>query len=506
MSAGATRAYELLIQRSRERGLLESCATLLEWDEETYMPLEGVEHRSRQRALLAGLLHDRLADPVIGELISEIDLERMGPFERVDVEEIARLHRRHLKIPRTLVEEIARTATIAQHEWAAARRAQDTERLRPHLERIVDLKRSEATALHDGRPDREPYDALLEEFEPAARARDLASLFLALKSDMRPLLDEIRGSTRSKNAGIDVLQRQFPVELQRRFVEDAIATVGFDVRRGRLDTSAHPFCAQIGPGDVRLTVRFLAGDLSEGLYSALHEAGHGLYDQGLDPERWGTPTGDAPSVGLHESQSRLWENFVGRSRGFWAHFFPKAQSIFRPVLDDVDLDGFHAATNRVAPSASRARADMVTYDLHILVRFELERALISGALEVRDLPAAWDEAYEHHLGLRPDHAGEGSLQDGHWASGLFGYFPTYTLGNLIAAQLYLAAQRKVGDLESAFAAGDLAPLLDWLRTHVHRASHLRPASALVQSATGTPLSHHAFTAEVKRRLSSIYGL
>jgi carboxypeptidase Taq len=490
----SARAYQELLARFREIALLSSCATLLAWDEETYMPPGGVEHRARQLALLAGLRHQRLSDPSLGDLIEAA----AGPH----VPEARRLHHRYSRVPRKLVEEIAEVTTIAQHAWATARAAATVDDLLPWLEKILALKTQEANAIGfaDGG---EAYDVALDEFEPGANTREIGSLLENLASDLRPLFDRIMGSPHVMPK--EILRAAYPIASQRAFALEAAAAIGFDFTRGRLDTSAHPFSASVGPGDCRLTTRFLPGDFSEGFFCTLHEAGHGLYDQGVGEEEWSAPGGDNPSLGLHESQARLWENFVGRTHGFWRCFFPRAQAAFAPMLDGVSLDAFHAAVNHVEPSCLRVRADMVTYDLHILVRFELERALFRGELAVAELEGAWNERMRRHLGLTVKKPAEGMLQDGHWAAGMFGYFPTYTIGNLIGAQLYRAAERDLGELEPAFARGEFAPLLEWLRTHVHRVGPVTAAEVVVH-ATGSPPSHRHLVENLTARLTPIYEL
>jgi len=284
------------------------------------------------------------------------------------------------------------------------------------------------------------------------------------------------------------------------------ATLGFDFTRGRLDTSAHPFCTGIGPGDCRFTTRFDARNLCSGLLGVLHEVGHALYEQGLDPEDYGTPLGEPASLGVHESQSRLWENRVGRDRAFWEHVFPRAREVFHEALHDVTLDDFHFAVNAVAPSVNRVDADEVTYNMHVLVRFELERALLAGDLEASDVPDAWNEAYQHYVGVTPANDAEGCLQDSHWAGGLIGYFPTYTLGDVLGAQLFAKASAELGDLDSAFRAGEFGALREWLREHVHRHGRRYSSAALVARVTGSPPDHRPLVEALRARYAALYGI
>ncbi len=317
-------------------------------------------------------------------------------------------------------------------------------------------------------------------------------------------MDAVAGAARQPDDA--VLRREYPVERQRRFGEMAAAAVGFDFRAGRLDTTVHPFFSPVGPGDCRLTCRFDPRNFCEGFFGILHETGHGLYEQGLDPAHQGTPVAEAPSLGWHESQARLWENTVGRGRAFWEHFFPRAGSLFPAALRGVTPDDFYFAVNKVEPAPLRIGADEVTYNLHILLRFELEQALVAGDLLPADLPAAWAEASRRYLAVTPATDAAGCLQDGHWASGLIGYFPTYTLGNLIAAQLYARAEADVGGLDRPFARGDFAGLLGWLRERVYRQGSRYPAARLVEVTTGAPLSHRPLVHALRQKYGELYGI
>jgi carboxypeptidase Taq len=498
-------AYAELVRRTREEALLASCAELLAWDEDTHMPPAGVEHRAAQLALLAGLVHERATDPRLGDLLAEVEGSALvadpESAEAVNVREVRRAYDRQTRLPRELVEELARTTSLAEQVWAEARRAADFRRFRPWLEKIIRLKRREAASLALT-PD--PYDALLDGYEPGARADDLAMLFDALRRELVPLANAFAHAPRRPDTA--VLRRAYPVGRQRAFGEAVAAAVGFDFRRGRLDTTTHPFFSPLGPGDCRITTRFAEHDFSGGLFAILHEVGHGLYEQGLPAEHHGTPLGEVSSLGLHESQARLWENAVGHSRAFWQHFFPAARAAFPEVLADVPLDDFHFAVNAVEPSLVRVGADEVTYNIHVLIRFGLERALLAGDLSAADLPGAWAEAYRHHLGVAPRDDAEGCLQDGHWAAGMFGYFPTYTLGNVFAAQLFARAREDLGDLDGAFARGDFGGLLEWLREKVYRQGGRYPARRLIEQVTGSPPDHRALVDGLRRKYGELYGI
>ncbi|HEV8062217.1 MAG TPA: carboxypeptidase M32, partial [Gemmataceae bacterium] len=393
----AQQAYQELIQRAREEALLGSCIEMLGWDELTYMPRKGSGHRGEQMALLSGLHHAKTTDPRKADLLGALEGSDLtsDPISvpAVNIREIRRAYHRAMRLPRSLVEELARVTTRAQGEWEFARRDADFGAFCPWLERIIILKRHEAEAVGY---ETVPYDALLDEYEPGARSEALAGLFGHLRNELSPLASALAESPHQPNVAI--LRREFPIDRQRIFFREVAAAVGFDFGGGRLDATVHPFCSAMGPGDCRLATRYHPRDFSDGFFATLHEAGHGLYEQGLDPAHYGTPMGEAPSLSMHESQSRFWENNIGRGRPFWKHFFPLAQAAFPEALRDVDLDELYFAVNHVARSPIRATADEVTYNLHILVRFDLERALVAGDLKARDLPGAWNDAYRHYLG------------------------------------------------------------------------------------------------------------
>lgn len=539
------RAYDELIRRAKEQALLGSCSALLSWDEQTYLPEGGAGHRSGQMALLAGLHHERATDPKIGELLGIVEgtdwTKEADSVPAVNIRELRRTYDRQVRLPRALVEELARTTSLAQAEWVAARSASDFGRFRPWLEKIILLKREEAAYLagagktggsnatadqsqtdsgggEGSRSSSESaYDPLLDEYEPGANSADLTVLFRALERELVPLVASIAEAARRKaaeatgsataNSGGDaILTRLYPRDRQQIFGETVAAAIGFDFKRGRLDVTAHPFCSGIGPGDCRITTRYDEHQFSDAFFGILHEVGHGLYEQGLDPEHYGTPMGEAVSLGVHESQSRLWENAVGRSRAFWAYWFPMARRVFREALGDVTFEAFHAAINHVAPSLIRVQADEATYNLHIIVRFELERALLAGDLAVADLPAAWNDKYRDTLGVTPRNDAEGCLQDIHWSAGLIGYFPTYTLGNIYAAQLYARAQADLGGLDEPFARGDFGGLLGWLRQNVHsQGQRFRPAT-LIERITGSKPDHRPLIDALRRKYGELYGI
>jgi len=498
-------AYTNLLHASREIALLGSCATLLGWDEQTYMPRGGAEHRSAQLALLAGMVHEKATDPRIGAWLSEAEsqLGSKAPdsVEVVNVREWRRSYDRSTKLPRRLVEEMAKATSLGQQAWVEARQAQKYSQFQPAFETILHLKREEAACLGTGPGD---YDALLDDYEPGAKAADLAPLFETLRQGLVPLIVAIADAPRKPDAS--VLERDYPVDRQQMFGELMAANLGFDFERGRLDVTAHPFCTDIGPGDCRITTRYNPKDFSDAFFGILHETGHALYEQGLDPAHHGTPMGQSVSLGVHESQSRLWENSVGRGRPFWKFAFPQAKRVFRDSLHDVELDRFLFAINEVRPSLIRVQADEVTYSLHIIIRFELERALLGGDLAPGDLPGAWTEKYQNYLNVTPANDAEGCLQDIHWSAGLFGYFPTYTLGNVFGAQLFDRASRDLGDLPGHLERGEFSGLLSWLRTNIHQHGKRWWSDELISRAVGARPDPQPFLNSLHSKFGELYGL
>ncbi len=498
-------AYEELVERSQRRSLLMSCLELLSWDELTYMPRGGVENRGRQTAYLVGLLHDSWNDPRFAELLARVEQSELvadpDSPAAVNLRQWRRLHDKTVRVPRALLEETARVATTSQQRWAEARQDSNFAAFLPWLEQIVRLKREEAQCFPDAAS---PYDALLDDFEPGCTQASLTTLFAGIRQPLQELLQRIAGSRQPITA--TVLRREYPLERQRIFGESVAADIGFDFECGRLDGTTHPFFSWVGPGDCRITTRYNPNDFAESFFAVLHELGHGLYEQGLDPTHHGTPLGESSSLGIHESQSRIWENAVGRSRPFWRHFFPRVRELFHQAVHDVGPVEFYQACNQVEPGWNRVRADEVSYDLHILVRFELETALIEGDLSPGDLPAAWNEKYAQYLGVIPRDDREGCLQDGHWSAGQFGYFPTYTLGNIYAAQLMARALQDLPDLPDRFARGDFGVFRDWLRERIYRHGQRYSASELIQQATGSLPSSRFLLESLTKKYGELYAL
>jgi carboxypeptidase Taq len=497
--------FNELCQLARENSYLTSTMALLEWDQQTKLPKRAGDFRAEQVTFLAGEIHRRETNPRIGELVRELAASELALLPNSDtgatILELKRNYEKKIKLPERLVQELARAAATGQQVWVEARKANDFSRFAPHLKEMFALKQEQADALgyEDCR-----YDALLDDYEPRAKTREVAAVLNALKDELVPLVALIGES--QTQIRTEVLHRRFPTDAQRTLGVNAAAKIGFDFERGRLDVTHHPFCTELGPHDVRITTRYDESFFNTAFFGTLHEAGHGIYEQGLRSEFYGLPPGQYCSLGIHESQSRLWENLVGRSRGFWAFFYPEAQRLFPESLADVSPDEFFAAVNRVAPSLIRIEADAATYDLHIIIRFQLEQAVIDGQLDTDDLPAAWDEKYEEFLGIRPESDANGVLQDIHWSAGLVGYFATYSLGNLYASQLFDKATEDLGDLDAMFHHGEFGPLKKWLNREIHARGRCYSSLELAKKVTGKDLSFHPLMAQLREKLTPIYSL
>ena len=474
-------ALAALADELRELAVLKSISSVLGWDEQVNLRPQGAEHRAEQLALMAGLSHGRATDGKLADLIAAaeaVELPANSPGAAV-VRDARRDFDRATKLPRRLVEDLSRTTLMAQQAWVKARRGADFTIFEPHLRRVVLLKQEEADAV--GSPSGDRYDALLDDYEPGMTAAQVDGIFGPLAESLSELVASLDERPSPSTA---VMERDYSIRAQRALCRGAAEAIGFAFNAGRLDEAAHPFCSGFGPGDCRLTTRYSRNLLSQGLYGTLHEAGHGLYEQGLPPEHYGTALGEACSLGVHESQSRLWENFVGRTPEFWEFLTPLVRRLFPVASRGVGADDYHRAANVLRRSFIRVESDELTYNLHIVLRYELERELIDSRLDPADVPERWNARFEELIGLKVPTAAKGCLQDVHWSAGLIGYFPTYALGNLYAAQLMETVRETLPQLDTDIAAGRFEPLLMWLREHIHTHGRRLPAPELITQATG----------------------
>lgn len=497
--------YNELISRMKEVSFLSSTAELLGWDEQTYMPRGGAKFRADELGYLSGLAHQKFTDSKVGDLLAELEKSDFTKDEdspeAANIREVRHIYDKQVKVPNDLVKEITKTTSLAQGEWMIARKNSDFKHFLPWLEKVIDLKRQVAEAYgYEG----EPYNALLDDYEPGATTEELVEVFENLRNELVELLGKIKDA--SKRPDVSIVERNYDVEKQRIFGEAVAVAMGFDFNIGRLDISTHPFTSGFGPGDTRITTRYNPTRINDALFGIMHEAGHGLYEMGLDKENnYGTPMGESVSLGIHESQSRMWENQVGRSKAFWNYFFPIAQRIFRESLNGVKLNDFYGAINNVEPSYIRVEADEATYNLHILLRFELERALLSGDLKAADVRHEWNTRFKKYFGIEVDKDSNGCLQDIHWSAGLVGYFPTYTLGNLYSAQFFAQAKKDIPDLMEQFERGELLNLRSWLKENIHKHGQRYRAKKLVEKVTGKPLSYKPLMSYMNDKFGDIYG-
>ncbi|MFH0824418.1 MAG: carboxypeptidase M32, partial [Pseudomonadota bacterium] len=458
-------AYDELVSRGEEIAYLNSVTSLLHWDRRTGLPERGHMHRAGQIAALTKIRHAKTTDPRWKELLSIVEGSELTKdpetVTAVNIREWKRTYERTENVPQDLATAIAKASSEAESAWEQARPRDDWDLFKPGLITLVNLKREWADAVGY---ETEPYDAFLEDYEQGMTAHLVETLFSTLRKSAVALLDRIKGSSVRPMRGLGGMS--FPIVDQERLARRIAVDMGFDMSSGRLDVSAHPFTTGIGPGDVRITTRYSEDDPTSALFGTVHETGHALYHQGLPLEYWGRPFCRPASLGVNESQSRMWENMVARSASFWRAYYPMAGETF-PGLKDVSLNDFLLSINEVKPSLIRVEADEVTYDLHIMLRFELELDLMRGVIQVDDLPDAWNEKTKSYLGLDVPDRRSGVMQDVHWSLGAFGYFPTYTLGNVYAAQFFDKARKDIGDLDAMFEKGEFRPLLGWLRDRIH---------------------------------------
>lgn len=483
---------------------LNRTIALLRWDQETNMPVGGAEGRGHQMATLTRIAHRKFTSPEVGQLLEDLTpyAEQLEPDS--DDARLILVTKRHyskrVKVPARLMAALAMAGSEAQPVWVKSRQEDDFAAFQPYLETLRDLRRQFAEC---HQPYEHIYDPLLDVFEPGLKTAEVQEIF----NDLRPQQVElIRAIGHRPQVDDSCLHQTFEQDKQWDFGVEVITKFGFDWQRGRQDTSPHPFTQGFGIGDVRITTRFLPDYFPSAFFSTAHECGHGLYAQGVDPNLARTPLDNGASLAVHESQSRLYENIVGRSKNFWIHFFPRLKKYFPSQFSDVSLDEFYIAINKVEPSLIRVEADEATYNLHIMLRLELEIALIEGSLEVKDLPEAWNQGMQEYLGVTPPNDSLGVLQDIHWSQGSIGYFSTYALGNLIAAQLWERVLEDIPNLQNQIQNGEFEALTLWMREKIHRHGAKYEPQDLVQRVTGRKIDPVPYLHYLTDKYSDIYEL
>jgi carboxypeptidase Taq len=488
-------ALDQLKSRLTEVRGLSSVAGLLAWDQRTTMPPAGVSHRAEHSALLQRVAHDKLTDPEVGRLIEELASVEDGLDPDSDDAALIRLARRQytkaVQVPGELRSQMARAASAASPVWVEAKTTSNFELFLGPLEENVALRHRYVECFE---PRDEPYDILLDDFEPEMQTAEVTRIFDEIKAELVPLIAELR----ERETDTSFLDGVFPIDRQVALDNEVIDMFGHRDGAWRIDPTEHPFASGAGIDDIRITTHYYEGSLKS-LFSTMHEYGHGLYEHQI-PRRFAhLPIGSGASLGLHESQSRMWENLVGRSRPFWNFFYPRLQEIFPESLRGVDLDRFYAGINRVQPSLIRVRADEVTYGMHVILRFELEQDIINGRVELRDLPQRWAEKMDEYLGIEVPDDANGVLQDMHWASGLIGYFSTYLLGTVMSVQIWEKAAEEIGDLEGEIERGEFAPLREWLGENVHAYGRKFDPQETLRRATGSTIDAKPYLAYLKKK-------
>jgi carboxypeptidase Taq len=476
---------------------LRSSIALLEWDQQTFMPKGGADARAEHLGILSRMAHEVLVSDETAKALEGAKAEAEGD-DMALLRVVQRTVDQATKLPATLVEEKTRLAAIAHEKWVEARSNSDFATFAPYLERMFEIAREEAECF--GYKDH-IYDALFDLYEEGGTAADATAMFESIKGPQVALVKEIAEQPEIDDS---FLVGNWDESKQKAFTESISKAIGFDFNRGRQDTAPHPFCTGWSVGDIRLTTRYKPY-LGSAIFGTLHESGHGMYEQGSPVEWDRTPLFGGVSLGIHESQSRLWENIVGRSKAFWSHFLPSLQSTF-PELTSVNLDTFYRAINKVERSYIRVEADELTYNLHVLTRFEIECAILTGELAVKDLPDAWNAKYEEYLGVTPRNDAEGCLQDVHWSQGSIGYFPTYSMGNLLSYQIWETLKKDVGDVDGLIADGKFEPILEWLKAKIYSKGKKFPPKDLVLQVTGKPIQADDYLSSLSAKYREIYNL
>ncbi|MBC7397006.1 MAG: carboxypeptidase M32 [Bdellovibrionales bacterium] len=492
-------AYKKHLSKVADLGFAGS---VLSWDQQTYMPKNGAQFRGQQLATLSSLSHEYFTDPKFGELLKELSEDTtLSEVEKANVRLTTKDYERKKKYPAAFVEEMSLLGSESFNAWHEARGKSDFKIYEPFLQRMIEMKRKEAEFIGYKN---HPYEALLEDYEPGMTVAKIDETFEQVKKELFPFIKELTARAKPR---ADFLERNYPKAKQWAFASQMIQQMGYTFDNGRADDAPHPFCTTFGPGDVRITIRHDEHHFNMMFFAAVHEAGHGLYELGLPmKEQYGLPLGSALSLAFHESQSRFWENNVARSLPYWKGNFPSLQKEFPENLAKVSVDEFYKSVNLVEPSFIRVEADELTYHAHIYIRYLIEKSLLEGSIEVKDVPRVWNERYEEYLGIRPKNDAEGCLQDVHWAYGAIGYFPTYSFGSFYAAQLYAQLKKEHSNFDALIESGDLKPILTWLREKVHMTGRLHTSNELLKKVTGEELQVKYFMDYAREKYGKIYGL
>ncbi len=493
--------YAAYTAQLRKAADVAHAISILHWDNEIFMPEKGANFRARQISTLSTMCHELLTSPMLGELLDKLQSDTtLNEWEQRNVSESLKSYYKKQRLNSDFVAALSQATSEAYQTWLKAREANDYQIFAPKLAKIVDLQRQKADLLGYKN---HPYNALADEFEPDITVTQLDQIFAGARSQ---LVDFVREIAQCPPPNDDFLYKHYNKDTQWKYGLDLLKQMGYDFLAGRQDISPHPFTTTFSPTDVRVTTRINENDFKEMTWSCIHEGGHALYEQGLNADYYGLPTGEAASLGIHESQSRLWENNVGRSAAFWRGNYANLQAIFPENLGQVTAQNFYKAINKVNPSLIRTNADELTYHFHILIRYELEKELIAGNLLVADLSTAWNDKYKAYLGLDVPNDKMGVLQDIHWAYGNFGYFPTYSLGSFYAAQFYEQAGKDIPQLEAYIEAGNMQPLLAWLQKNIYCYGRFYNSEDLCQKVTGQPLNFDCFMRYVKNKYNDLYDL
>lgn len=493
------RLYEKYHNRMKKVADINHAIAVLSWDKEVNLPIDGAMHRSQQVATLAGLSHTEFTDKEFGDILNKLsEMPSLTLAEKKNVSVTLDQYKKATKFSEAFVIRKSEIESAGYHAWLKAREANDYSIFKDPLADLIALKREEAEKL---KYKEHPYDAMLDQYEPGLTVSQLDPIFAGVKKDLKKLIKKIK---KSKQVNSKFLNKKYEWNEQWEFGLDILENMGYDFNRGRQDLSAHPFTTSFSPMDVRVTTRVDENDFAYMLWSTIHEGGHALYEQGLPVEDYGLPTGSYLSLSIHESQSRLWENHVGRSRDYWSHWYPSLKADFPKSLKKTDLDGFYKGINKISPNLIRTEADELHYHFHVLIRYEIEKGLMDGSIGTDSLDKVWNEKYKEYLGMSAKDANQGILQDVHWGHGSIGYFPTYSLGSFYAAQFFAQAQKDIKKLNKKLAKGDTRQLLAWLRENVHQHGRRYEADELCNRITGESLNFDHFLKYASDKFLDVY--